>query len=135
VSLVTAADVNDFLTATFGTISHNCEEVGDGWAVARIDTSGMVLRPGAIISGPTVFGLMDGVITYAAWTRIGVEPMLLTSELSIRYLRPAQGDTLRARAEIHSVGGRNVVGSAVAWTTSFDKPVAVAQGTFVRPRA
>jgi acyl-coenzyme A thioesterase PaaI-like protein len=42
---------------------------------------------------------------------------------------------LRARAEIHSVGGRNVVGSAVAWTTSFDKPVAVAQGTFVRPRA
>lgn len=131
-SQITADDVNRFLFETFGKTPHECEELGDGWARVRLDATGMVLRPGAIISGPTVFGLVDGAITYAAWTRIGVEPMLLTSELSIRYLRPARGDSLRVRAEINSVGRRSIVGTAVAWTDDPDKPVAVAQGTFVR---
>lgn len=133
-SLVTADEINDFLEQIFGRMTQVCHEVGDGWAITRTETSGTMLRPGAIIPGPTVFGVIDGAITYAGFTRIGIEPMLLTSELSIRYVRPARGDVLWARAEIHNVGKRNVVGSAIAWTDSIDKPVAVAQGTFVRPQ-
>ena len=133
-SRVTPAEVDAFLVETFGRSPHHCEETGDGYAVVRMDTDTMVLRPGAIISGPTVFGLVDAAITYAGWTRLGVEPMLLTRELSIRYVRPAQGSVLRARAEVNSVGSRTVVGTAVVWTDSFDKPCAVAQGTFALAR-
>lgn len=132
-SVITADDVNRFMSDTFGVVSHSCTEVGDGWAVARLDVGTGSRRPGNLISGPTIFGLVDAAISFAAWTIIGVEPMLLTSELSIRYARPAQGETLFTRAEIHSVSRRTVIGSAFAWTNDRDKPVAVAQGSFVRP--
>lgn len=132
-SLITVDDVNGFMIDTFGVSSHTCTEVGDGWAVARFDVSRGALRPGSIISGPAVFGLVDAAITFAAWTRIGVEPMLLTSELSIRYARPARGEVLFTRGEIHSVSRRTVIGSAYAWTDDPSKPVAVAQGSFARP--
>lgn len=132
-SLITVDDVNAFMLDTFGVTSHRCTEVGDGWAVARFDVGTGSLRPGSIISGPAVFGLVDAAITFAAWTRIGIEPMLLTSELSIRYARPARGDVLFTRGEVHSVSRRTVIGSALSWTNDPHKPVAVAQGSFARP--
>jgi uncharacterized protein (TIGR00369 family) len=62
--------------------------------------------------------------------------MALTSELSIRYLRPARGDTVFARAELHHVGKRSVIGSIRCWMDDAeDKTVAVAQGTYIRPQA
>lgn len=132
-SQVTAADINRFLRETFGATGEPCEDAGDGWAIARALPGSAFLRPGEIISGPSVFALIDGVLAYACYTKIGLEPMALTSELSIRYLRPARGTELRARAEIHHVGKRSVVGTVVAWTDDIDRPVAVAQGTYIRP--
>lgn len=134
-ALASADDINAFMVDTFGTSTHSCVEVGDGWAVARLDVSPHALRPGEIISGPSVFGITDTAITFAAWTRIGLEPMLLTSELSIRYARPARGSVLFVRGEVLSVSRRTVIGSAFAWTDDPDKPVSVAQGTFARPVA
>lgn len=132
-SMVTVEEINAFLAAEFGGSSNRCEEVGDGWAVCRIEPGDGNLRPGGIISGPTVFGACDAALYYACFTRIGIEPMVLTSELSIRYLRPAKGAVLRARADLHQVGRRSIVGTVVAWTDTIDTPVAVAQGTYVRP--
>lgn len=134
-SLVTVEQVNAFLAAEFSGSGNRCDEVGDGWAVCRIDVGEGSLRPGGIISGPTVFGACDAALYYACFTRIGIEPMVLTSELSIRYLRPAKGTVLRARADLHQVGRRSIIGTVVAWTSDLDKPVAVAQGTYVRPSA
>jgi uncharacterized protein (TIGR00369 family) len=133
VSRVTVDAVNAFLAADFAGTTNSCEAVGDGWAVCVIEPGENSLRPGGIISGPTVFGACDAALYYACFTRIGIEPMVLTSELSIRYLRPARGTVLRARAELHHVGRRSIIGTVVAWTDSIDKPVAVAQGTYVRP--
>ncbi len=130
---VTAAQINRFLREVFGATSDPCEDAGDGWAVAKMAPDSSILRPGAIISGPTVFAVIDGALGYACWTKIGLEPMALTSELSIRYLRPARGTELHARAEIHHVGKRSVVGTVVAWTDDVLRPVATAQGTYVRP--
>ena len=132
-SLVTVEAVNEFLTRDFPGTSNSCEAVGPRWAIARFDSTGIGLRPGGIISGPTVFGVCDGALYYACFTAIGIEPMALTSELSIRFLRPAMGDVVRARAELQHVGRRSIIGTVVAWTDDIDKPVAVAQGTYVRP--
>lgn len=132
--LVTADEVNRFLAAEFPGTANTCDEVGPGWATALIRPGEASLRPGDIISGPTVFGACDAALYYACFTVIGIEPMALTSELSIRFLRPARGDELRARATLHHAGGRSIIGSVVAWTDDPDRPVAVAQGTYVRPR-
>lgn len=132
---VEAAQVNAFLAADFPGTANSCESVGPGWAVALIRAGEGNLRPGGIISGPTVFGACDAALYYACFTAIGLEPMALTSELSIRFLRPARGAELRARAELHHVGARSIIGSVTAWTDDPDKPVAVAQGTYVRPKA
>jgi uncharacterized protein (TIGR00369 family) len=131
---VTPDEVNRFLLAEFPGTANMCESVGPGWAVARIAAGEGHLRPGGIISGPTVFGACDAALYYACFTVLGIEPMALTSELSIRFLRPARGTELRARATLHHAGQRSIIGSVVAWTEDPDRPIAVAQGTYVRPK-
>lgn len=133
--VATAQEINAFLSETFGMTVEHCIDVGYGWALTKIIPGANSLRPGAIINGPTVFGACDGALCYAVYTMIGIEPRALTGELSIRYLRPARGDVLHARADIHSLGRRSVVGSVITWTDDQTKPTAVAQGTIVRPRA
>ena len=134
-SLVTVDDINAFLERDFLGNGNRCEAVGERWATAFLPTDAVNLRPGGIISGPTVFGICDAALYYACFTAIGIEPMTLTSELSIRFMRPARGEVLRARADLHQVGRRSIIGSIVAWTDDPAKPVAVAQGTYVRPSA
>jgi uncharacterized protein (TIGR00369 family) len=113
---------------------------GPTWAVVASTPDQKTLRPGAIISGPTVFSLADCALWYALFATVGIEPMALTSELSIRYLRPARGTTLYARADVHHAGKRSVIGTIRCWMDNplndgGDAPaVAVAQGTYVRPQ-
>ena len=93
----------------------------------------MNLRPGGIISGPTVFGVCDAALYYACFTVMGIEPMVLTSEMSIRFLRPARGAILRAHADLNHAGRRSLIGTVIAWTDDPAKPVAAAQGTYAAP--
>jgi uncharacterized protein (TIGR00369 family) len=131
---VTVDEVNAFLASEFPGTSNECESVGPGWAVAVLRAGDQHLRPGGIISGPTVFGACDAALYYACFTAIGIEPMTLTSELSIRFLHPARGGELRAKATLHHVGARAIIGTVTAWTGDEERPVAVAQGTYVRPK-
>ena len=132
----TVDEVNAFLDEAFAGGGNRCAEIGDGWAVARHDADPAALRPGGIISGPNVFGAADAALWFALFGAVGIEPMSLTSELSIRYLRPAIGEVLFARADLHHVGRRSVIGTVRCWVDDDeDTTVSVAQGTYVRPRA
>ena len=133
-SLVSVEEMNAFIGGEFGGNTNACEEMAFGMAVAVMHPSAASLRPGKIISGPTVFGICDAALFYAALSATGMEPMTLTSEMSIRFLRPARGEVIRARAVLNSLGSRSLVGSVVAWTDDEATPVAVAQGTYARPR-
>jgi uncharacterized protein (TIGR00369 family) len=132
-SAVTADDVNAFLAEAWPGGANECVEIGDRHAVARAVLDQRSIRPGGLISGPTQFGLCDAALWYAVFGAIGIVPMAVTSELSIRFLRPALGPELFARAELQTVGRRTMVGSVSAWTTDPGKPVAIAQGTYLRP--
>ena len=60
--------------------------------------------------------------------------MALTSELSIRFLRPAQGTRLYCKATIEAVSRRSVVGTAHVWCDErSDRITATAQGTYAIP--
>ena len=131
---VTPAEVNAFLAEHFAG-SIECVETGPSWATSRLAADPAALRPGQIIAGPTLFGLCDGVLWHALFAAVGIEPMALTSELSIRFLRPARGAVVYARADLEHVGRRSVIGTIRCWMEDApDVTVATAQGTYVRPR-
>lgn len=132
-----ALEVNEFLAEAFPAAYADgvrCEEVEVGTAVARWHFDETQLRPGAYIPGPRIFALADTALWFAAFTIIGFEPMAVTSEMSIRFVRPARGNDLMARATINSTSARRLVGSIELWIDgSQEKLVAVAQGTYARP--
>jgi len=131
----TVEAVNEMIEQLFPGSSSTCDSLGADFAVARRDISDAELRPGAFVSGPSQFGLADAALWYLVFGATGrIEPMALTSELSIRFLRPARGTTLWARATLDVAGRRNVVGTIRVWCDDrSDKPTATAQGTYVLP--
>ena len=63
-----------------------------------------------------------------------VEPMAMTSELSVRFLRPGIGTRLFARASLDRAGRTSVVGTVRVWTDDNEsKPCSAAQGTYALP--
>ena len=110
-----------------------CLEVSGRHAVVELLVEPHSIRPGGFISGPTQFAAADVALWYACFGAIGLEAMALTSELSIRFLRPALGDRLHARADLHSVGSRQLVGSVTIWTDDPDRPTSVSQGSYMAP--
>ena len=114
---------------------NDCTEIGRDYAIARRLVAARRHPPRRIHLGPTQFSLADAALWYLVFAAIGrVEPMALTSELSIRFLRPGVGETLWARATLDIAGRRNVVGTVHLWVDDrTDKPTAVAQGTYALP--
>lgn len=132
---LTVDAVNAMLVEQFPGTTNYCVELGDGWAVAGLDVNESNIRPGGFVSGPTQFGLIDSALWFVTFIALGrIEPMALTSELSIRFLRPAQGDRLLCRATIESVSRRSVVATAHVWADGRpDKITATGQGTYAIP--
>ncbi len=134
---LSADQVNAFVAETFPLAAEagfRCEEIGERTATGRWSFRASSLRPGDLINGPTIFGLADITLWFAGFTVIGLEAMSVTAEMSIRFLRPARGGDLLARATINAATSRRVVGTIEVWVDgSPDRPVAVAQGTYAVP--
>lgn len=112
-----------------------CVEIGDDYALAAYDVEDHNIRPGGFVSGPTQFALADSALWYVTFAALDrVEPMALTSELSIRYLRPAAGSRLLCRARLEAVSRRSVVGTFHTWVDGVpDKVTSTGQGTYAIP--
>ncbi|MDH5371354.1 MAG: PaaI family thioesterase [Acidimicrobiia bacterium] len=131
----TPEEIHRFLADEFPAAAGvECVEVGSRHAVARWihDPSG--LRPGQLISGPTQFSLADTALYFAVFGAIGIESMAVTADLSIKFLRPAAGGDLLARADLLHVGRTRIYGEIHLWVEGdADTRVAHATGTYVRP--
>ncbi len=111
-----------------------CDTIDPGSTVARWAFDETQLRPGRYISGPTMFMLADTALWFATFSVIGIEPMAVTSEMSIRFLRPARDGDVLARAVVESVSRRRVVGTIHLWLDRDPEHlVAIAQGSYTRP--
>lgn len=136
-STITPEDVDELVAREFPASyaeGNRCIELGDGTALARWTFDPSKLRPGAYVPGPVLFALADSALWYACFTVLGLEPMAVTSEMSIRFLRPAQGGDVVARATLNSVSSRRLVGTVELWVEDTpEKLVAVAQGSYARP--
>ncbi len=133
---MTPESVNSSIAELWPGGVHECVELSAIHAVARMSVDQATLRPGNYVSGPTQFSIADVVLWYLCFGALDrVEPMALTSELSIRFLRPAQGTMLWARADLERVGRTSVVGTVRVWMDNADhRPVSTAQGTYTLPR-
>tara|TARA_Y100000768_G_scaffold262745_1_gene200361 strand:- start:24151 stop:24564 length:414 start_codon:yes stop_codon:yes gene_type:complete len=133
---ISAETINLFVAGCFPELGSRCIDVGKEFAVAEYDLTGVARRPGGYISGPDQFRLADGALWFLALSATRkLQEMTVTSELSIRYLRPALGEKLFARATLDSISRRSVVGSVSLWCDSEEKKVSVAQGTYSLPLA
>lgn len=91
------------------------------------------LRPGGTISGPTMMELADFAMYVAVFSAIGPQPLAVTTNLTINFLRkPAQADLL-ADAKLMKVGKRLAVGEVAIYSVGVDEPVAHVTATYSIP--
>ena len=133
--MVTADAINEMLEAAWTGSGCTCLDVTATTALATMVPDRSMIRPGGFIAGPALFGIADAALWFLVFGAVDrIEPMALTSELSIRFLRPAAGGQLYARAVLNSAGSRRIVGSVTVWTDGNEqRPNAAAQGTYVLP--
>jgi uncharacterized protein (TIGR00369 family) len=91
------------------------------------------LRPGGTISGPTMMALADFAMYVAVFSAVGPQPLAVTTNLNINFLRkPAQADLL-ADARLMKVGKRLAVGEVAIYSSGDDEPVAHVTATYSLP--
>lgn len=87
-----------------GAMGITCEELGAGYAVARMKADPRWLRPGDILFGGGLMTLADVAIYYAILGQLGLRAMAVTNELKMNFLRPATGGDVLARARVLKMG-------------------------------
>ena len=91
------------------------------------------MRPGGFISGPTQMALADHIAYAVIFTRLGITPMALTSNLNIDFLRPLQGHSVTVEGKMIKLG-RSLAIIAVEIKGISDKVSSRATVTYVLPQ-
>lgn len=132
----TAEEANTFLSTAFkGRGGQNqVMKMEPGLAVMRLEADETHLRPGGYISGPTQMSLADSVAYMAIMTLTGLEPMTVTSNLNINFLRPCIGAAVIAEGRIMKMGQALAVIEVDIRVEGADKPSSHAIVTYALPR-
>ncbi len=133
---MTADDLHGFLAAEFPQVAGEFEVdaiTGDGVRV-RMRVADRHLRPGATISGPTLFALADVAVYLAILSRLGPVALAVTTGASIDFMRkPPAGADLLAEARLLKLGRVLAVGDVLIRSAGHDAPVARASLTYSIP--
>jgi len=92
------------------------------------------LRPGGTISGPTMMELADFAMYVAVFSAIGPQPLAVTTNLNINFLRRPAAADLIAEARLMKVGKRLAVGEVIIRSDRQDAPVAHVTSTYSIPQ-
>ena len=135
---MSADEINTFL-------AHGCPD-RDGGAVVehadgttarcRIPYHERQLRPGGTLSGPTMMALADTVVYALIFSAIGFEPLSVTTNLSINFLRKPKPADLIAEARTLKRGKALFVADVIIRSDGETDPCAHAVVTYsIPPRA
>lgn len=91
------------------------------------------MRPGNIVSGPTLMGLADHIAYALVLAHVGPVAMAVTSSLSFHFLRGCEPMIVTADARLLRLGRRLVVSDVQIWTKDPARPVAQASVTYALP--
>jgi uncharacterized protein (TIGR00369 family) len=115
---------------------------GCGLVIERVDYANIrvrrhfseeYLRPGGTISGPTMMELADFAMYVAVFSAIGEQPLAVTTNLNINFLRKPAAADLLAEAKLLKVGKRLAVGEVTIYSEGLDEPVAHVTSTYSIP--
>jgi len=91
------------------------------------------VRPGGTISGPTMMELADFAMYVAVFSAVGPQPLAVTTNLNINFLRkPAPADLI-AEATLLKIGKRLAVGEVAIYSDGLEEPVAHVTSTYSLP--
>ena len=91
------------------------------------------IRPGGTISGPTMMELADFAMYVAVFSAIGPQPLAVTTNFNINFLRkPGKGDLI-ADARLIKIGKRLAVGEVTIYSDGASEPVAHVTSTYSIP--
>lgn len=93
-----------------------------------------LLRPGGVISGPTLMSLADTAAYALVLAHVGDQLMAVTSQLNISFLRGAAPGDIHAEAEMLRLGRRMAVCDVRLWTESPERLAAQANVTYALPQ-
>ena len=93
------------------------------------------LRPGGTVSGPTMMELADFAMYVAVFSAVGPQPLAVTTNLNINFLRKPAGADLIADARLMKVGKRLAVGEVTIFSEGSSDPVAHVTSTYSIPSA
>lgn len=91
------------------------------------------LRPGGIVSGPTLMGLADRAAYALVLAHIGPVAMAVTSSLTYHFLRACPFAPVHADARLLRLGRRLVVMDVRLWSDDEAAPVGQASVTYAVP--
>jgi uncharacterized protein (TIGR00369 family) len=105
-SQLSVEQANAFLAAAFSSHDDRSRiiEMQVDRAVSQLTVNDSHLRPGGYVSGPTQMGMADMVAYMAIMTRLGEQPMAVTSNLNINFLRPCIGNVVIADGRLMKLG-------------------------------
>jgi uncharacterized protein (TIGR00369 family) len=108
-------------------------DVGPGRVRVRTPYREGLLRPGGVISGPTLMSLADTAAYALVLAHVGDQLMAVTSQLNMSFLRGAQPGDLHADAQLLRLGRRLAVMDVRIWTEAPDRLAAQANVTYAIP--
>jgi uncharacterized protein (TIGR00369 family) len=92
------------------------------------------MRPGNMVSGPTQMALADHIAYAVIFTRIGITPMAVTSNLNIDFLRPCMGQSVRIEGRMIKLGRSLAVISTEVYGNENEKIASRATVTYALPQ-
>lgn len=134
-SKVTVEEVNAFYAEQFKGRGGQDQivEVREDYARLHLKVDEQHLRPGNYISGPTQMSLADSAAYVAIFTRTGIVPMAVTSNLNISFLRPCIGTAVIAEARMLKFGRTLAVIEVEIRADGADKPSSHSVVTYAIP--
>jgi uncharacterized protein (TIGR00369 family) len=108
-------------------------EVWHGGSRVRLAVRKDSLRPGGTVSGPTIMMLADVAIYVALLATIGWQPLAVTTNLNINFLRRPAPRPLEAACRILKLGRRLAVGDIAIRSEGEEDMVAHATSTYSIP--
>lgn len=135
--VMSAEALNSFLARAFPDAQPGSRaevvEVVPGRVRCALPYHARTLRPGGVISGPTLMSVADAAMYALVLAHIGELAMAVTTSLTMHFLRPCAPGELTAEATLLRLGRRIATGEVKLWTEGPDRIAAHATVAYALP--
>jgi uncharacterized protein (TIGR00369 family) len=111
----------------------HADAIDRGRAVIRLPFRPTMLRPGGVVSGPTIMALADTCMFAVVLSATGKVKLAVTTSFTINFLFGASPVDLLAEGTMLRLGKRLAVMQVTVHSEGHEEPVAHATGTYSIP--